>query len=79
MKGKYAHTHDPFPSATRRNILDFVTDFIGARGYSPSYREIKEAVGLKSTAAVQRHIMALCDDGFLTNTSNHYRALKLAM
>ena len=65
MRGVYAHARNPIPSETRKRILDYITDFVGSQGYSPSYREIKEAVGLKSSAAVQRHIEMLCTDGFL--------------
>ena len=75
MKGVYARTRNPIPSETRKRILDYITDFVGNQGYSPSYREIKEAVGLKSSASVQRHIEMLCTDGFLKTSPNRVRSL----
>ena len=46
-------------------ILDYVTQFIQENGYSPSIREIGEAVGLRSTASVSYHLKALEEKGLL--------------
>ena len=46
-------------------ILDFVNEFIQENGYSPSIREIGDAVGLRSTASVSYHLQALQDKGLL--------------
>jgi len=37
-------------------ILDFIQKKINNEGYSPSIREIGEAVNLKSTSSVQHHL-----------------------
>lgn len=46
-------------------ILDYVNQFIHENGYSPSVREIGEAVGLRSTASVSYHLQQLQQRGFL--------------
>ncbi|SMC58407.1 transcriptional repressor LexA [Lentzea albidocapillata] len=46
-------------------ILVAIRDWVVEHGYSPSTREIGEAVGLKSSSSVSRHLMALEDKGFL--------------
>lgn len=44
-------------------IVEFVNAFIAQNGYSPSVREIGEAVGLRSTASVSYHLQALQEKG----------------
>jgi len=51
---------------TQVRILNFINDFIKTNGYSPTIREIGEAVGLKSTATVHGHIERLVAKGKLT-------------
>lgn len=46
-------------------ILNYINEFIRENGYSPSVREIGEAVGLRSTASVSYHLQALQDQGKL--------------
>ena len=48
-----------------QRIMEFVDSFIRENGYSPSVREIGEAVGLRSTASVSYHLQALQDKGLL--------------
>ncbi|MEV0677851.1 transcriptional repressor LexA [Actinosynnema sp. NPDC050436] len=49
----------------RQQILAAIRDWVVRHGYSPSTRQIGEAVGLRSTSAVSRHLAALEDLGFL--------------
>ncbi|AEV83046.1 LexA family transcriptional regulator [Actinoplanes sp. SE50] len=49
----------------QRRILGVIRDSALRHGYSPSTREIADAVGLASTSAVARHLRALEDLGFL--------------
>jgi repressor LexA len=46
-------------SKRQREILNFVTEFLEIKGYSPSYHEIASGLGLASKGAVARHIEAL--------------------
>ncbi len=44
-------------------------------GYSPSTREIGEAVGLRSTSSVSKHLAALEEKGFLRRSSSISRPI----
>lgn len=46
-------------------IVNYVNQFIQENGYSPSVREIGEAVGLRSTASVSYHLRSLQDRGII--------------
>lgn len=53
----------PRTSNKAEKIVEFVNTFIAENGYSPSVREIGEAVGLRSTASVSYHLQALQEKG----------------
>lgn len=49
---------------TRERIYKFLQEFIKTNGYSPSYREVAEAVGISGSCA-ERHLKRLVDDGLI--------------
>src|SRR5205085_2408829 len=49
----------------QQKILVAIRDWVVEHGYSPSTREIGEAVGLRSSSSVSKHLSALEDKGFL--------------
>lgn len=49
----------------QQKILVAIRDWVVEHGYSPSTREIGDAVGLKSSSSVSKHLTALEDKGFL--------------
>ena len=55
----------PRTSDKAQLIVDYVNQFIQENGYSPSVREIGEAVGMRSTASVSYHLEALQAKGLL--------------
>ena len=55
----------PRTSNKAQMIVDYVNQFIQENGYSPSVREIGQAVGLRSTASVSYHLQALQEKGLL--------------
>lgn len=55
----------PRTSDKAEKIAAFVSAFIAENGYSPSVREIGEAVGLRSTASVSYHLQNLQAKGVL--------------
>ena len=61
----------------RQRILECIASAIEERGYPPSVREIKDAVGLASTSAVHHHLIGLERDGLLERGGKHSRALRL--
>ena len=48
-----------------REVLQWVQEYVEARGYSPSIREIGAGVHL-SRPAVQRHLWKLCQLGYIS-------------
>lgn len=59
-------------------IVNYVNQFIQENGYSPSVREIGEAVGLKSPSTVHFHLKHMEEMGVLTKGAGKGRALTLA-
>lgn len=62
-------------SQRQQQLLRFITDYSASRGYSPTLREIGEAVGLSSSATVHHHLAKLQRAGLLRR-ANGVRALQ---
>ena len=68
----------PRTSNKPEEIMNFVNEFVQEHGYSPSVREIGEAVGLRSTASVSDHLQALQAKGILGAAGQKGRKRALA-
>ena len=64
-------------SRKQKDVLDFITNYINGRGYSPSYSEIAEALGLSSKSTVFKHIQSLTERGFIKNIPGKKRTLQV--
>ena len=62
-------------SKKQEEILNYIDKTINSNGYSPTVREICEAVCLKSTSTVQYHLKKLIDLGFLNKSENISRSI----
>lgn len=62
----------------QREIFDYVSDYVNARGYPPTVREIGEAVGLRSPSTVHAHLAQLERAGLLRRDPTKPRAIELA-
>lgn len=58
-------------------LLDFLGDFTEENGYSPSYREIMNGMGLSSVSAVAEHIDNLVSKGVLKKVPGAARSLEI--
>lgn len=47
----------------KKEMLDYIESYICVKGYSPTIREIGEAVGIHSTSAVSYHLQQLRKSG----------------
>ena len=65
------------PTKKQRVLLKFIQDFSIDHEYSPSYREIQRAMGLKSVSAVAEHIDNCVKAGFLKKIPNAARTLEV--
>src|SRR5690242_6675955 len=61
----------------QKEVLDFIADFIEENGYSPSYEEVAQALGLASLATVHKHIQALESRKYLQRSFNQSRSLEV--
>ena len=60
---------------TQQRILDYIENYIEVNGYSPSVRDIGQAVGLKSTSTVHGHLTRLEKKGLLHRASMKPRTI----
>ncbi len=61
---------------TEMEVFNFIKTKL-RDGYSPSVREVMDAMGFKSTSTAHRYIEALVQDGLLEKTGNLNRTLRL--
>jgi repressor LexA len=61
----------------QRELYDFISRFVAERGYSPSFEEIAEGLGLNSLATVHKHVSNLEKKGLLTRDYNRSRSIDL--
>ena len=59
----------------QRELLKFIQERLGESGISPSFDEMKEALGLKSKSGVHRLITGLEERGFIRRLPHRARAL----
>ena len=59
----------------RQQVLSFIVDFTAANGHSPTYREIAEGCGLRSTSAVWHHVHLLEAIGVLSRKKGKPRSI----
>lgn len=59
----------------QKQVYDFLSGFVDEHGYSPSYQEIGEGLGLSSLATVHKHVSNLEQKGMLKRDYNRSRSI----
>src|SRR5205807_3271677 len=59
----------------QRQMYDFIAQFVESHGYSPSFEEIGEGMGLSSLATVHKHVTNLEKKGLLKRDYNRSRSI----
>ncbi|SEF74780.1 SOS-response transcriptional repressor, LexA [Bryocella elongata] len=59
----------------QKEVLDFLSTFTTSNGYSPSYEEIAQGLGLSSLATVHKHVTNLQNKGLLQRAHNRSRSI----
>jgi repressor LexA len=59
----------------QRQVYDFISGFVQKNGYSPSFEEIGEGMGLSSLATVHKHVTNLEKKGLLKRDYNRSRSI----
>jgi repressor LexA len=61
----------------QKQVYDFLSQFVEQHGYSPSFEEIGEGLGLSSLATVHKHVSNLEAKGLLKRDYNRSRSIDL--
>ena len=61
----------------QKELFDYLTDYISKNSISPSFEEMKIAMGLKSKSGIQRLIDGLVERGFIEKRNNKKRAINI--
>jgi repressor LexA len=61
----------------QREILNYVSGSITAKGYAPSFEEIAKQFGFQSLATVHEHLTNLERKGYIRRTPNESRAIEV--
>ena len=61
----------------QRQLYEFIANFVQTHGYSPSFEEIREGLGLNSLATVHKHVTNLEKKGLLHRDANRSRSIDL--
>jgi len=64
-------------TAKQHQLLVFIQERLADKGVSPSFDEMKDALGLKSKSGVHRLVNALEERGFIRRMANRARALEV--
>ena len=59
----------------QRQVYDFIAEFVQSKGYSPSFEEIGDGLGLSSLATVHKHVSNLEKKGLLKRDYNRSRSI----
>ncbi|MDL2341624.1 MAG: hypothetical protein QFB87_00910 [Patescibacteria group bacterium] len=65
------------PTKKQRELLQYIQQFIGEHGYSPSYREIMNGLQYTSVATVALHVSNLIKRGHLRKRDRSARSLEV--
>ncbi|MFD1149305.1 transcriptional repressor LexA [Saccharothrix hoggarensis] len=63
----------------QQRILAAIRDWVMRHGYSPSTREIGDAVGLRSSSSVSKHLASLEEKGFLRRGGSMSRPIDVRL
>ncbi len=61
----------------QRELLVYLNSQIEETGISPSFEDMKTALGLKSKSGIHRHLTSLVERGFVERLPNRARALRV--
>ncbi|MBH0777190.1 transcriptional repressor LexA [Nocardia bovistercoris] len=79
----YDHAYEHIDTSTlpprQQRILVTIREWVIRHGYAPSTREIGDAVGLRSTSSVSKHLKSLEEKGFLRRSGTVSRPIDVRM
>ncbi len=63
--------------STRERIFSFIRDFLAAKGYAPTVRDIVRGCNISTTSVVQHHLDRLERDGYIYRDPQVFRSIRL--
>jgi len=63
---------------TRERIFSFIRDFLAAKGYAPTVRDIVRGCNISTTSGVQHHLDRLEREGYIQRDPQVFRSIRLA-
>lgn len=63
----------------QKQLVDFIDGFTKGQGYSPTFREIMQALGYKSVSTVAKHVDNLVAIGALIKRDGQARSLEVCV
>ena len=60
----------------QKQVLDFITDYQGRKGYAPALHDIRKKFKLASVSTAHFHVSKLRDLGYLSKEVNKPRSIK---
>lgn len=60
----------------QQKVLDFIRESAASKGYPPTWREIAEHMGIRSTNGVNDHLKALVRKGYLVSDHKKSRTMR---
>lgn len=64
-------------NAREKQILEYIADMVRNKGYSPSVRDIKAALCIRSTSTVHTYLLRMEEKGYLVKEEGKSRTLRL--
>lgn len=61
----------------QKQVLDYLTEFIGEHGCSPTLQQIAKRFRLRSLSTIHKHLTSLRDKGLITRKENTPRGVSL--
>ena len=59
----------------QHRVYIFIEHFIAQNGFGPSYRDIADHLGVKTTGSIRKYIKVLNEKGYIANDFNKNRAI----
>ena len=66
------------PEQRCNEVYAFIMEYVARNGYSPTFREVGDAVGIRSPATISRYIHMLVDEGRISIDESKPRTISTA-
>ena len=64
-------------TSRERSVFEYIKNSLSDNGYAPSVRDIRDALGFKSTSTVHMYLTRLADRGLITRDGGKSRAIHM--